>query len=377
MTFCTQCGHKNEADGRFCAECGKPLKATPAAQPTPQQPNVASAAPIYASAPGTVGPSVSGKKIALFAGMGALAIAIAAGVAAFAFRSESPSNALFADLIEKSLQANPTAYKSHYCLSNFAYDKDPVLVNSMDSGTRRWMAALTQAGLYSEPETITQENGFFSTEQLKYQKTEAGKKVTDGRQLCYADGVTVKSVDSFTPVAKVGEMQVSRANVTLQLKNPMPWITQEETKQAGVDVQTEFQDEKVFVLKERKWVLATNADIRAAQQSGIRSQEKSQSVSTSSGPGFISSLLKLLGGHSNPLMGRWKSNFMGIAAVAFEFDSDSMTSNGGKVKVRYEVTDKDVTVYPQGQDVGLIFKVIDADTVSLNMGIEVQLKRVQ
>ncbi|MBI2749134.1 MAG: hypothetical protein HYX43_07280 [Burkholderiales bacterium] len=376
MTFCTQCGHKNEADGRFCAECGKPLRATSAAQPAPQQPNVASAAPIYAGIPDAAAPSVSGKKMALITGIGALVIAIAAGIAAFTFRSESPSNALFSDLIEQSLLANPTAYKPHYCLSNFAYDKDPVLVSSMDSGTQRWMAVLTKAGLYSEPQTITQENGFFSTEQLRYQKTEAGKKATDGRSLCYADGVTVKSIDSFTPPITAGEMQVSRANVRLQLKNPMPWITQAETRQAGTDVQTEFQDEKVFVLRERKWVLATNADIQAAQ-SGIRSREQSQSVSTSSGTGFVSSLLKLFGGHRNPLIGHWKSSFMGIDALAFEFDSDSMTSSGGKVKVRYEVTEKDVTVYPQGQEVGLVFKVIDANTMSLNTGIEVQLKRIQ
>lgn len=380
MAFCTQCGHKTE--GRFCEECGAPQKtaATPAPS-TAQQPNLPPispqhATPVHAAAPDAATSVVSGRRIALIAGIGALVIAIAAGVAVFAFRSESPSNAVFAGLIEKSLLANPLAYKSHYCLNNFAYDKDPVLVNSFDSGTQRWMTVLTNAGLYSAPEVITQNNGFFNTEQLKYQKTDTGKKATDGRQLCYADGVTVKSVASFTPATKAGEMQVSRATVTLQLKNPMPWITQEETRQAGIDVQTEFQDSKVFVLKERKWVLATDSDIRAAQ-SGIRLQEQSQSTSTSGGPSIFSSLLKLFGGHGNPLIGRWRSSFMGIDAVAFEFDADSMTSNGGKVKVRYEVADKDVTVYPQGQEVGLVFKVIDANTMSLNMGVELQIKRTQ
>jgi hypothetical protein len=381
MTFCTQCGHKNESDGRFCAECGKPLKAVAPAQPVGQQPTSTPVRsertpPIYTTAPSTAAPSVSGKKIALFAGVGAVVIAIAAGVAAFALRAESPSNALFADLTEKSLLANPTAYKARYCLNNFAYDKDPAVVNGGDSRTQRWLSVLTKAGLYSEPETITQENGFFSTELLKYQKTEAGKKATDGSSLCYADGVTVKSVDSFTPATKTGNIEVSRATVTLQLKNPMPWVSQDETKQAGIDVPTEFQDEKVFMLKERKWILATATDMRAAQ-SAMRSQDQSPSASTTDSPGIFAALKNLFGGHSNPLIGRWKSSFMGISAVAFEFDSDSMTSNGSKVKVRYEVTDKAVTVYPQGQDVGLIFSVIDANTISLNMGMEIQLKRIQ
>lgn len=383
MPFCTQCGHKNEDDGRFCAECGKPLRAAAPAQSTAQPSNVAPesqerASAIHAPTPGATSSGVSGKKIAWFSGIGALVIAIAAGVAAFALRAESPSNALFASLIEKSLPANPAAYKSHYCLRNFAYDKDAVLVSSMDSGTQRWMAVLTKAGLYSEPETIVQNNGFFSSEQLKYQKTEAGKKATDGRTLCYADGVTVKSVDNFTPPEKVGDIQVSKATVTLQLQNPMPWVTQEDAKQAGIDVQTEFEDSKVFVLKERKWALASEADIRKAQ-AGVRMQEKNQAASTASGgSGIFSSLLKLFAGHSNPLVGKWKSSFMGMDAVAFEFDADSMTSNGGEIKVRYEITDTAVTVYPLGQDVGLVFTIVDADTMSLNAGIAaIQIKRIQ
>jgi len=366
MAFCTKCGHKNGDEGRFCEECGTPLKAATSAPPTVS---------IQAQDPSPVAPRLPAKKIALFAGVGALVVAIAAGVTVFAFRAESPSNTLFASLIEKSLQDNPAAYKSHYCLRNFAYDKDPVFVGAMDSGTQRWMAVLTKAGLYAEPEVIVENGGFFSTEQLKYQKTEAGKKATDGRSLCYADGVTVKTVDSFTQAAKAGDLQVSKATVTLELKNPMPWVSQVETKQAGIDVQTEFQDSKLFLLKERKWILATEADIRAAQSGGL-SQEQSQSASTSGGQGFFSSLLKLFGGHGNPLIGHWKSTVMGIDVAVFEFDADSMGSNEGRVKVRYEVTDKDVTVYPQDAGIGLVFKVIDANTMSVNMGMaEFQIKR--
>lgn len=378
MIFCTQCGHKHEDDGRFCEECGAPLKSAVRAQSAAPQPNVQAerSAAAHTAAPATASASASGKKIAWIAGTGVIVLAITAGIAAFALRSEAPSNALFARLVEQSLLANPSAYKSHYCTSNFAYDKNPVLVSGLDTGTQRWMAVLTKAGLYSEPEVITQNMGFFSTQQFKYEKTDAGKKATDGRQLCYAEGVTVKSVDSFTPPEKVGAIEVSKATVTLELKNPMGWITQDDAKQAGMDLPVAFQDTKLFMLKERKWALATGTDIRVAQF-GIRSQGQNESASAPGSTGFFSSFLKLFGGSSNPLIGKWKSSMMGVDVATFEFDADSMTTNGVKVKVRYEITDKTVTVYPQDQGVGLIFQVIDADTMSVNMGLEFQIKRTQ
>lgn len=378
MIFCTQCGHKNETAGRFCEECGHLLKVHTPTPPAAQQPpspeaKLASPAPV----PGSVASSTPTKKMALFAGIGALVIAIAAGGAAFALRSESPSTALFSGLIEQSLLANPAAYKSRYCLDNTQYDGDTILFNSANTAANRWMAVLTHAGLYSELEPEIQDLGFFRTTFLKYEKTEAGKKATDGQQLCFAEGVTVKSVDSFTPPTKLGETQVSKAIVTLQLKNPMPWISEDATKQAGVNRPLEFQDKKVFILKDRKWVLASATDMRIAQ-SGIRVPEKSQPNAKPTEAGFFSSLLKLFGGPSNPLIGQWKSTMMGVDLPAFEFDADTMTSNAEKIKVRYVVTDKDVTVYPLvGPEVGMVFEVVDANTMRVNLGYEFQIKRIK
>lgn len=380
MSFCTQCGHKNEAGGRFCEECGHPLKSATPTLPATPQPAVAVAPEMATPAPAAsrVTSTLSGKKLALLAGISVLVVAIMAGVAAFALRSESPSSAVFSELIEQSLLATPTAYKSRYCLDNTHYDGDSLFFNSANTGAQRWMAVLTKAGLYSEPETVIQTQGFFNTTFLKYEKTEAGKKATDGQQLCFAEGVTLKSVDSFTPATKVGETEVSRAIVTLQLKNPMPWIAEDETKQAGVNRPLEFQDEKVFLLKERKWVLASAADIRLAQ-AGIRSQERLQATSRKkTDTGFFSSLKSLFASHSNPLIGKWQSTMMGMDLPVFEFDADTMVSQSGKVKVRYEITDKEVTVYPLGgPEEGIVFQVIDADTMRVNLGAELQIKRVK
>lgn len=35
MPFCTQCGHENPADAKFCAQCGSRLAAAPPAEPAP------------------------------------------------------------------------------------------------------------------------------------------------------------------------------------------------------------------------------------------------------------------------------------------------------------------------------------------------------
>lgn len=39
--------------------------------------------------------------------------------------------------------------------------------------------------------------------------------------------------------------------------------------------------------------------------------------------------------------------------VGYEFESDSMLSNGSRIKVHYEIKDKRVTVYPESSSAGI------------------------
>lgn len=374
MAFCTQCGHKNVDDARFCEECGTPLKATaaPAAVQAPAS-GTAPVAPAAARAPANSGKLV--KVVAI-----AVAVLLALGAGAFLLLApESPSNERFAAAIEKSLAADSSAYKARYCLSNFAYDRDPVHVNDQDLNTRRWLAVLTKAGLYAEPEVIDDTSGFLIQRQLKYVKTEAGKKATQGRQLCIADGVTVAKVERFTPPARVGDIEASRATVTMKLRNPMPFVAEEETKSIEPGLQAEFSENVVLMLKEGKWVVADQRAVQTAAQAErqLHAENKSAVSGGASGGGLLASLKKLFSfSGGNPVIGHWKSQVMGVSMEVFEFDSDSMISNGAKVKVRYEVEDKRVTVYPEGSSAGMIIEVIDNDTLSMNMGLmEIKLTR--
>lgn len=367
MSFCTKCGHKNSDENRFCEECGAPLKAA-----NPPGANSVSVPPPVATL------SSNGKRGLLYAGIAISALIIAGGGAYYALRAEQPSNELFATLIEQSVAKDASVYKTRFCLTNFAYDKNPVLVNPSDSGTKDWLAILTKAGLYSEPVLETNQSGFFIQEHLKYEHTDAGKKAIQGRSLCIADGVTVDKVESFTDPVKVGAFEYSRATVSFKLRNAMAWVDTEEVKQMVSNLKPEFQDTKLLVLKEGKWLVASNEDIRASKMAA-QMQNKAQSNTTETG--FLASIKKLFSGGllgGNPLIGRWSSNVMGVVTINFEFDGDYMISNGQKVKVRYEVEDQTVTVYAENASVGLIFTVIDSDTVSINSGfMDVKLKRTK
>jgi hypothetical protein len=390
MIFCTQCGHKNVADASFCEECGTALvkrsaapvaeTPTPASTPAPLVAPVASVAPV-ADGPVTARP-VNGKLLK-FAAIGVAALVAIGGGVVFLLAPESPSNERFAAAIERSLAANAQQYKPHYCLNNFAYNLDPVLVNEQDQNTRQWLALLTQAGLYNEPELIEDGSGYFMVRRLKYTKTEAGNKATQERQLCIADGVTVAKVESFTPPQKVGDTQASRATVTLKLRNPMAWVMSPETRAQAPQIKPEFSDSVVMVLKDGKWDVADPRALQTAMaaERKLGAQQKQNESAQGSGAngvgGIFDSLKKLFHfGASNPIIGRWKSEMMGITVAAFEFDSDSMVTNGQKVNVRYEVEDKRVTVYPQGQGSGMVVNVIDNDTLTIETGlVNVKLQR--
>ena len=368
MSFCTQCGHKNVAEARFCEECGTPLV----------KPAASASAPVAVPDNTAGAPRPINGKLLKFAAISVVVlIAIGAGLF-FLLAPESPNNARFAAAIERSLAANAQNYKSRYCLSNFAYQLDPVLVNDGDQNTRQWLSVLTKAGLYSEPELIEDTTGFFVVRKLRYTKTEAGKKATLDRQLCIAEGVSVAKVDSFTQPEKLGDTQASRARVTLKLRNPMPWVMDEETLSIAPQIKAEFSDSVVMVLKEGKWDVADQGSLQAAMaaQRTLEMGQKAHVRAATSG-GIFDALKNLFSfGASNPIVGHWKSEMMGMTVASFTFDADSMEANGQKTKVRYEIEDKRVTVYPQDQGAGMIVNVIDHDTLSINTGlVEIKLKR--
>jgi hypothetical protein len=371
MIFCTKCGHQNLAGSRFCEECGSPF-----AQAAAQQPQAH-----VASNPASTSPRAPGKKLGLYIGAGVAAMVVLGAALAFFLVDQAPSKEVFAKAIERSLISSPPIrLKPHYCLDNFPYDKDPVHVNSNNQSTRRWLSVLTTAGLYSEPKVVNDFSGFFVTTSLVYKKSEAGIKATQGSQLCIADGLTVVRVESFTPPEKLGESEVSMVVAKLALRNPMPWVGSEETRELAPAIGVDFDASFLLGIKDGKWAVADEKTISEATQVQ-RNQNKNgiEKRAASESTGFFDSLKKLFSWASaNPLIGRWEAKEMGQTISTMEFEADTMIADGHKTAVRFEVEDKRVTIY-RGDDADqLVVDFIDKDTVTIGLSfVKLRFTRVK
>jgi len=174
MAFCTQCGHSNPDDGRFCETCGHPM-VKPVAVSSPH--GVTQAAPLMGMS--------ARRQMSRILGVAVLVIAAMAG-AAYVLMPESASKTNFANAINRELQKQPTLFSEHYCLKNFAYDLTTVHVNPYNTGTERWLNYLSSAGLYSGPESVRNGQGFFSEVLLKYERTPESAKFIQG--VCNKNG---------------------------------------------------------------------------------------------------------------------------------------------------------------------------------------------
>lgn len=362
MAFCTQCGHSNPDEGRFCETCGHPMVKPVAAPSVPDSPQ---AAPVRGTP--------ARRHISRIVVVAVLVIAAMAG-AAYVLMPQSASKTNFANAINRELQKQPTLFSEDYCLKNFAYDLATVHVNSYDAGTQRWLNLLASAGLYSGPESVTSGSGFFSQVVMKYEKTAESAKFIRGKSLCFADGLELRSVDEFTPAQKVGEQEFSTASVTFTLKNPAPWTQTNDWKTLQPRHVGDIEKQVTLVLKEGKWQVAADASFSAAQR-----QQVSKSSDNEKSGALTSWFSKLLSwGNTNPLIGKWKPDLPGFDAMSFEFSSDTMQNGGVRVKVRYEVKDGHIAVYPEGSSVGTVFRVIDSNTMVLDTPLaNIKLLRVQ
>lgn len=387
MTFCNGCGQKNSDDSAFCQECGAALKRKAADSAVPED-SASSEREVMSKVTAKATSSVAmplralrdrmtPKMIGIVAG-GVVAIALAIGLVVVLTGPEHFSESVVSRLVESHLNANRSYVDSWTCLSNFPYDKDPVTVNAADSNTQRWLGTLVEEGIYDKPEQRTS-GGFFPQPQFVYRKTETGKKATKGRLLCFAEGLEVRNVENIQKPEKFGDSMVARAVVTLGVRNLASWAKNPVAQEmVGDNFKREMKENFRFSLnKDKKWEIGAAGPARSLPTENPFSLfdggvKPSQQVSSR---GFFDKL-KGLFSFGNPLIGKWKGGAMGIELFEYEFTADTMRIGASEMKVRYEVRDSEVAVYPEGQPAGMIFKKVDADTMRMDAGLaSIDLKR--
>lgn len=378
MAFCRKCGHKNDADARFCEACGEPQYTEPAATAaTAPQPNAQGT--LHATSSSASRPS---KRLLMMLTAGLVGLVILGAGLAFLLAPERASNESFGKAIDRLLLADPNLLREQYCLQNMNYREDTVLISTADRRTQSWMALLTEAGLYSGPETITTQHGFFTQTRLRFSKTEAGRKATHNNALCIADGLEVAEVLHFTPPQQVGQTEVSLVTVRLALRNPMPWTKTAQARQLERTLENAHSEsarnEFILMRQDGKWVQANQSTLAQARTQAREQEQKSER--TQEGAGFFANLAALFGfGPSNPILGVWSFEMIPGVSSRFEFDRHTMTTPTGQASVRYEIKDNRVLVYStEHNQVLLSVRVIDSNNLRAELGgLDIRLTRVR
>ncbi len=371
--FCKKCGTPALDNAIFCDECGNPL-AAPTAVVTPAGPSPAMA------------PVAVNKRMLIITGGLVAVLVIAGGGVALMLAPEKASEASFSRAITTYLASNPALRDSVLCLSNIPYQSDQVRLNEFDQQNRRWMDALVHSGLYSGPKEQTS-GGFFQQVISVYQITPAGKSAVRDKKLCLASGMKVKSVTGFDRVQEVKGSPSAKALAVMEIAGVADWVTKSPDRSLLLE-KLDFSEGPIpfpMALVEKKWTVIDNKQ-REAKRARTSSPELFGALTLPSEPastheaagseGFSSQLKSLFSfGAAHPLVGKWS----GLPGATMEFTSDSIITNGAVMKATFETKGNQVIVTsPAFNNVGLIVKMIDKDTASLDGGgMEIELKRIK
>ena len=279
-TFCTKCGAQNDPSANFCEQCGASL----------QRPIHGATKDV--SIP-TAKPSVPlNVRRTLIALLVLVGITIA-GVSAWQFLNPNrPSEATFAKVLNQHYAGDKTAVDEVVCLTNTQYSRNPILANPWDSRMKDWMGMLVSAGLYTGPTSVVSGGGFFAREQIKYERTELGNKAVRDGKLCFADGVKVVNVLSFTAPRKQDSRDTTLVTYGIEFVNPAAWVKLAEVQEkAKSELGPEaMRKQATLALGEKGWEWVGEGN-RVAR---LSEEEPSQD----SGKGVFSGIQSWFGGGS-------------------------------------------------------------------------------
>lgn len=325
--FCTGCGQPLAAESAFCEECGKPVA-----------PSAAVIAPAALQLPA----GFSRSKLIKGGAIAAVSLLLSGGGLYFLLRETPlPSDSAMAGLIN----GNASLTQRVACTDNFDYAKSPVSIGNYDGNTRRLMDFLVQAGLYTGPERVTQSRGFFYEEVLRYTHTDAIKPALKGKQLCFANGITVDRV-SYDEIDRSSTLPQVSARVFFKLADQAAWSSSEEARQ--IFPQQLDNDEQRHLnlqlhLKDGNWQLGPAP---GKQRTALQQRTQPQ-METPSASGLLDNLLVLFSGNpAQEIIGKWSMQDM----VLLEFSASSVSINGESTGASYRREGKTIIVSTDDQE---------------------------
>jgi hypothetical protein len=189
-------------------------------------------------------------------GGGAAAVLILGGAAAFFLlrTPEPPSASELAAL----LNAQPELIQKSICLNEMNFSNREIFVNAYDERTNAVMQLLASDNLYSPPERVVSNNGWFQQERIRYTRTAEGDKAIKGTMLCFADGLEGKSVE-YAPVTEESKPPLRLASWTAGYRNAAAWTRQ---PQAASVLPSRFEKPELtmnvrLVLQDNDWKVVT------------------------------------------------------------------------------------------------------------------------
>ncbi|MBB5463075.1 zinc-ribbon domain-containing protein [Paraburkholderia sp. Cpub6] len=359
--FCVKCGSGVGSDARFCDECGAPVRArTPAhaAQPPTAIPRTQlAAAPI----------DINWRRVGLLGGVGVAVLLVAGGVAAFF--AMPPSTPSAADLGEL-LNADKTTVANATCLSDFAYEKNTVVVGGFDINTKQLLQVLTEAGIYGPPKPVT--NGFLFGGGQQYSHTALGeKKIRDGK-LCFADGLTVVTVQFAKPV-RIDERWRAQGSYNYTYRHADAWIQTPEAQRAEPERFADLPKSAhiALVKNEYGWQLDNGTPIGSGFGLPNALQNRADNIDASSGDGLfqrITSAVSAMFGSRPRLVGKWRDDQGSGDSIEFTRDGAILGGNGAPVTVETDHADSKRTYLTRaGVRLGTI-ELIDNDHLQISFG---------
>jgi hypothetical protein len=359
--FCVKCRSALDPDARFCDECGEPVRVRTPVGGTVQ------AAAIAGRMPAAAPIDINWRKVGSWGGAGAGVLVVAGGVAAFL--SMPPSTPSASD-IATLLNADPVKVANATCLNNFPYEKNPVVVGGFDINTQQWMQVLSKAGVYGPPQQVT--NGFLFGGGQQYSHTAAGEKKIHNGKLCFADGLTVSSVQFSKPV-KIDRVWHAQGSYTYAYRNADAWIQTPEAQRAMPDRFADLPKTTFISLvkNEHGWQI----DNGVTPGSGLDMQNAMQSPTSGesvSGDGLFSKLnamLSALFGSRPVLVGKWIDDSGALGTLEFTANSAIMRGQTVPVTYRKDSTDSKRITVMSGEGLPIAnIDLIDDDHFYLSLG---------